>query len=366
MEKERVLVGMSGGIDSTAACLLLQEQGYEVVGLTLRLCDDGGDGNDASSAVQEARAVADRLGIEHHVRDERDAFRSVIMQGFADEYLAGRTPNPCVLCNPRFKFRLLLEEADRLGCSRIATGHYVRLAGDSRQPLLREGRDGTKDQSYFLWRVPVPTLARCLFPLGDLTKQQVRDYLAARGLGAKAADGESTDICFVPNDYRDFLRRQVPDIDERIGEGDFVDYAGRKLGHHAGYAYYTVGQRKGLGIALGYPAYVLKTNPDRNTVMLGREEELLTQHMLVEDLCVHPSVPSLAAVEALAVRIRYRSRPVPCTLEREVQPGLWLVRFPSPVSAVTPGQSAVFYRGDELVGGAFIANQRGISQWIKP
>lgn len=359
-------MGMSGGIDSTAVCLLLQEQGYEVVGLTLRLCDDGGADGEEPPALREARSVAVRLGIEHHVRDERDAFRSVIMQGFVDDYLAGRTPNPCVLCNPLFKFRLLVEEADRLGCPLIATGHYVRLTGDSRQPLLREGRDGSKDQSYFLWQVPTATLGRCLFPLGELTKQEVRDYLSDRGLTAKAAEGESTDICFVPNDYRDFLRRQVPDLDERIGEGDFVDSAGRKLGRHTGYPYYTVGQRKGLGIALGHPAYVLKTNPERNTVMLGSEEELMTQHMLVTGLHTHPSLPSLSSVEPLSVRIRYRSRPVPCTLEGEVQPDLWLIRFPSPVSAVTPGQSAVFYRGDTLVGGAFIANQRGISQWIKP
>ena len=365
MNNRRVLIGMSGGIDSTAACLMLQEQGYEVVGVTMRVFDLASqlDGEGTPRFIAEAREVAHRLGIEHHVADEREGFREKIVQYFIDEYMQGRTPNPCVMCNPLFKFRVLTEWADRLDCRYIATGHYVQTVCENNHYYIVTGDDAQKDQSYFLWGLGQEVLSRCLFPLGGWQKPAVRQYLADKGFALKAKEGESMEVCFIEGDYRDFLREYCPEIDSRVGQGRFVDCAGRPLGTHQGYPYYTIGQRKGLGIALGKPAYVLKLNPEKNTVMLGDASELVTRHMLIEELkVVDPE--RFASEENLSVRIRYRSKSIPCSIVREVEDGRVLVRFDEEVSAVTPGQSAVFYVGNRLVGGAFIASQRGIGQWI--
>lgn len=361
----RVLIGMSGGIDSTAACLMLQDQGYEVVGVTMRVFDVpsqlGDDGE--PRFIGEAREMAGRLGVEYHVADEREGFRRQIVQYFIDEYMQGRTPNPCVMCNPQFKFRVLAEWADRLDCAYIATGHYVQTVCDEGRYYIVTGDDPQKDQSYFLWNLSQEVLSRCVFPLGGWKKPDVRQYLADKGFTLKAKEGESMEVCFIEGDYRDFLREHCPQIDTQIGPGKFVDAMGRTLGMHQGYPYYTIGQRKGLGIALGRPAYVLKLNPDKNTVMLGDAEQLLTRYMLVEQLCL-VDADRFFAEKNLAVRIRYRSRSVSCDVVREVDDGRFLIRFSEEVSAITPGQSAVFYVGNRLVGGAFIASQRGINMYI--
>lgn len=372
-EEKSVLVGMSGGIDSSAVCCMLLEQGYRVEGLTFVTCDAG------LKAVEAAAALAARLGIPHHVADVREEFRRTVVQSFIDSYLGGRTPNPCVNCNPLVKFRLLEEWADRLGCTYIATGHYVRVESEKRKTesgkstenreqrtdnsehryYIVTGDDDRKDQSYFLWRLTQKQLARVIFPLGGMEKPQVVEYLRERGFEYVASGGESMEVCFIPGDYRDFLRENVPDIDLRFGGGSFVDSEGRVLGKHAGFPFYTIGQRKGLGIALGYPAYVLKINAAKNTVMLGKEEQLLVRHMLIDEPRWVDGVP-----EDITVRVRYRSRPVPCDAPVATGDGRWLVRLHETVSAITPGQSAVFYCGNVVVGGAFIADQRGINQWI--
>jgi tRNA-specific 2-thiouridylase len=364
-QNRRVLVGMSGGIDSTAVCLMLQEQGYEVVGVTMRVFDVPSqlDADGQPRSIAEARDVAVRLGVEHHVADEREGFRNQIVQYFIDEYMQGRTPNPCVMCNPQFKFRVLTEWADRLDCGYIATGHYVQTICDDGHYYIVTGDDPQKDQSYFLWNLSQEVLSRCVFPLGGWKKPDVRQYLADKGFALKAKEGESMEVCFIEGDYRDFLREQYPQIDELVGQGKFVDSAGRTLGTHQGYPYYTIGQRKGLGIALGKPAYVLKLNPEKNTVMLGDASELVTRHMLIERLRV-VDADRFPFEENLSVRIRYRSKSIPCRIVREVEDGRILVHFNEEVSAVTPGQSAVFYVGNRLVGGAFIASQRGIGQWV--
>ena len=356
---------MSGGIDSTAACLMLQEQGYEVVGVTMRVFDLDSQMSPEGEPnfIVEAREVADRLGIEHHVADERVGFGQQIVRYFVDEYMRGRTPNPCVMCNPLFKFRVLTQWADSLGCDYIATGHYVQTVCDDGHYYIVTGDDPQKDQSYFLWNLSQEVLARCVFPLGGWKKPGVRQYLEDKGFALKAKEGESMEVCFIEGDYRDFLRKHCPEIDERVGQGNFVDSAGRTLGMHQGYPYYTIGQRKGLGIALGKPAYVLKLNPEKNTVMLGDVEQLMTRYMLVETPRLVCEKQFYAAKE-LTVRIRYRSRAVPCEVVREVDGGMLLIRFAEEVSAVTPGQSAVFYVGRRLVGGAFIASQRGIGQFV--
>ena len=360
---KRVLVGMSGGIDSSAACIMLQEQGYEVVGVTMRTWDIpshfSSPEQEQPDEIVEAQAVAARLGIKHHVADVREEFRKVIVQYFIDEYMRGRTPNPCVMCNPLFKERILCEWADRTGCQWIATGHYCQIEKRNGHCYIVTGDDATKDQSYFLWKLPQEILERMLLPLGGMTKETVREYLAQKGFEAKAKGGESMEICFIDKDYRDFLREHCPDIDERIGPGWFVDSKGLKLGQHKGFAYYTIGQRKGLGIALGEPAYVLKINPEKNTVMLGNADQLKTEYMLVEPP-VAPDIEELLTCPDLSVRIRYRSRPIPCQVLQLPDNGYLLVKFATEASAITPGQSAVFYDGKRGLGGGFIASQPGI------
>lgn len=352
-KNKRVLVGMSGGIDSTATCLMLKEQGYEIIGLTMWVWGDD---------PIEARQLAASMGIEHHVVDEREEFRKQIVQYFIDEYRQGRTPNPCVVCNPLFKFRILKEWADKLDCAQIATGHYSRLETLDGVTYIVVGEDEKKDQSYFLWRLGQEVLSRCVFPLGVFTKQQVRDYLREKGYVVKAQEGESMEVCFIKGDYRDFLREYSPEIDNEIGTGWFVNAAGVKLGEHKGFPYYTIGQRKGLEIALGKPAYVLKINPQKNTVMLGDAEQLKTSYMLVEE-SYFPNAEEVFSSKELAVRIRYRSKTIPCEI-KSLENGLLLIHFLDEASAIAPGQSAVFYIGNRVVGGAFIASQRGIGMYL--
>ena len=365
-KEKRVLVGMSGGIDSSATCIMLQEQGYEVVGVTMRTWDVASQfatpSQEEPNFILEARALAEKLGIEHHVADVREEFKQVIVKYFIDEYMQGRTPNPCVMCNPLFKERLLCEWADKTECAWISTGHYCRLDERNGNLYIVAGDDITKDQSYFLWRLPQEVLRRFLFPLGNFTKQEVREYLKDKGFEAKAKEGESMEVCFIEGDYRDFLRQQIPDIDTKIGPGYFVDSKGVKIGQHKGFPYYTIGQRKGLGIALGHPAHVLRINAEKNTVMLGTADDLKTEYMLVEDALLIDTDEVLQC-ENLTVRIRYRSKPIPCQV-LPLEEGRMLVRFLGEASAIAPGQSAVFYDGQRVLGGAFIASQRGIYKVI--
>lgn len=375
----RILVAMSGGVDSSAVCLMLQDQGYEVVGMTMRVwdlpgqfvhaagadgalppCSHGRAGTEAEpDFIVNARQLAERLGIEHHVVDVREDFSHDVVDYFLDEYEAGRTPNPCVRCNRQFKFRLLAELADDLHCPWMATGHYVRTEQRDGNTYLLMGADTRKDQSYFLWRVPQQILRRMRFPLGELEKPMVRRYLEEKGFALRARQSESMEVCFVEGDYRDFLRSQRPQCASRTDGGYYVDSGGKRLGTHHGVPFYTVGQRKGLGIALGFPAYVLRLNAQKNTIVLGTEQELLTRHLIVESPeCVRRE-DLLAPDGSLSVRIRYHSRPVACTV-RDLQDGRFLVTTSQDVSAVTPGQSAVFYIGNRMVGGAIISTQKGI------
>ena len=364
--KPRVLVAMSGGVDSSAVCLLLQDQGYEVVGMTMRVYDlprQFEDESDEPDFIRSARELAARLGIEHHVVDARTDFREQIVRYFLDEYEAGRTPNPCVRCNRDFKFRLMAECADRFGCTLMATGHYVKTEeGTDGYTYLLMGDDLRKDQSYFLWRVPQATLRRCVFPLGTMEKPQVRSYLDDKGFTQRSRQSESMEICFVEGDYRDFLREQRPDCASRCQGGRYVNTLGQTIGQHEGVPFYTVGQRKGLGIALGYPAYVLRLNAAKNTIVLGKEEDLQATAFFAEDDClVHPE--AFFASTTLSVRIRYHSAPVACQVTR-LEGGRLLVRTLQSVQAITPGQSAVFYEGKRMVGGAVIARQNGIGEYL--
>lgn len=375
MKTKRVLVGMSGGIDSSAVCMMLQEQGYEVVGVTMRVWDlprqFSHPNQEHPDFIEEAKSLAQRLGIAHYVADEREDFKNTVVRNFIDEYMQGRTPNPCVMCNPTFKFRMLIEWADRLECDYIATGHYVQVREERGLYYIHCGEDVSKDQSYFLWRLGQDVLSRCIFPLGGMKKTDVRAYLDKKGFEMKAREGESMEVCFIDKDYRDFLSEQVPDINQRIGQGKFVDVQGRTIGTHEGFPYYTIGQRKGLGVALGKPAYVLRINALKNTVVLGDAEQLETEAMLVSD-ARFVNKTELEDVE-LSVRIRYRSRPIPCKISKvddlfpdeSVKKDMWLVRFMTKASAVTPGQSAVFYINDKMVGGAYICSQKGLQAYLQ-
>lgn len=366
----KILVGMSGGLDSTAVCMLLQKHGHQVVGLTIRNTDTctgnvipAGPDSEPRYVI-EARNLARALGIEHHVADERARFDRDVAAPFAAAWLEGLTPNPCTNCNRIYKFSILLEWADRLGCDMIATGHYAGTCADGGIRYITRGADPLKDQSYFLWRLTREQISRTMFPLGGMTKRQVRDFLAENGMPAKSHDDESMEICFVPDDFRHFLRHRFPDIDDRIGPGKFVDMEGHVIGMHQGYPFYTIGQRKGLKVAFGTPRYVLRTNPAKNTVMLGLPEDLETSHMILDSPEFAGMQPGDFPNREIQVMIRYHSRPVACCLSRIEGTTLTMVRFEETVQAVTPGQYAVFYDGDRVIGGAMIPSQRGINQYI--
>ena len=362
-QKERILVGMSGGVDSSAVCMLLQDEGYEVVGLTLRMWDVPAQFSSPSQEepnhIIEARELANRLGIEHHTLDIREEFRKEVVQAYIDEYMRGRTPNPCVMCNRFFKWKYLLDEADRLLCNRIATGHYARIVNCNGTPMLACGIDKKKDQSYFLWRLTEEQLSRTIFPLGNRDKQEIKDYVRQKGFEQKAAKKESMEACFVPDDYRDFLREMVPNLDEQVNGGFYVDELGRKLGQHKGYPYYTIGQRKGLDIALGHPAYVIRINAGKNTIRLGNADELLQQTAILSGVRFDEQYQPQ---NNLSVRIRYRSAAVEARIEVQ-EDNYAIVHFATPVSALTPGQSAVIYDGDIVVGGGIIEDNKLLKKY---
>jgi len=288
--KGKVLVAMSGGIDSTVTALMLHEQGYEVVGITMKTWDytqSGGSKKETGccnlDSFNDARMAAVQHGFPHYILDIRDEFGSFVVDNFIEEYIAGRTPNPCVLCNTHIKWRALLKRADALGCDFIATGHYAIINQyDNGRFGISRGVDETKDQSYVLWGLQQDLLSRTLLPLGGYRKTEIRQMAMDFGYPELAKKSESYEICFVPdNDYRGFLKRKVEGLEEKVSGGFFVDREGKILGQHKGYPFYTIGQRKGLDITFGKPVYVTSIDPDTNTVVLGDESDLEKEFMTV-------------------------------------------------------------------------------------
>ncbi|MEP7164957.1 MAG: tRNA 2-thiouridine(34) synthase MnmA, partial [Ferruginibacter sp.] len=361
-KKGKVLMAMSGGIDSTVAALMLHKEGYDVVGITMKTWDYatavGTTGKKETGccnidSFNDARLAAVQHGFPHFILDIREEFGDFVIENFVEEYIAGRTPNPCVMCNTHIKWRALLKRADALGCDFIATGHYAQVLRHSNgRYFIRKGLDETKDQSYALWGLQQDLLSRTLLPLGTYRKTAIRQMAHDFGYPELAKKNESYEICFVPdNDYRGFLKRKVEGLEERVNGGNFVDTAGNILGKHKGYPFYTVGQRKGLDIALGKPAFVTEIIPETNTVVLGNEDDLNRTEMLVKQLNWIKYEGISEGMEAVT-KIRYKDKGALSNLytyENGIN-----VRFYEHVKGVAPGQSAVFYEGDDVIGGGII------------
>lgn len=351
--KEKVIVAMSGGVDSSVAAVLLKNEGYDVIGVTMQIWPQQEDKAKACcslEAVNDARRVAWKLDIPYYVMNFRQEFEDKVIGDFCDEYLKGRTPNPCINCNKMIKFESLLNKALGLGAKYIATGHYIRREYDEKtqQYILKTGLDESKDQSYALYHMTQKQLKHSLFPLGKYRKTEIRQLAKEEGL-AVAEKSESQDICFVETTHSDFLEKYL-DISD--SQGDIVDSQGNYLGRHKGIYRYTIGQHKGLGLSLGYPVYVTGIDAARNTIQVGISEELFHLGLIAEDIhFISGRVPD-QPVNVLA-KIRYNAPKVPATITA-LQDGTIKVIFDKVQRAITPGQTVVFYDEDKVLGGGLI------------
>ena len=355
---DKVLVAMSGGVDSSVALLKIVEMGYDAIGVTMKLWeyhDVGGNLLDDSNccsvgAINNAKLVCDRLDVPHYTLDFTDVFQKSVVDNFADEYLAGRTPNPCVRCNSLVKWDAFVQQADKLGAAYIATGHYAKVQHLKGSSVLKKGKDSLKDQAYVLWGIPAHTLSRTLFPLGDLTKEEVRE-IARKNKFETAEIPESMEICFVAdNNYKRFLNEYSTERLSKIGVGEIVDETGEVVGEHPGYPNYTIGQRKGLGLSNPEPRYVSKIDPASNRITVGKKDTLSENACHVSQ--INWLTKNISFPCTVSAQIRYNSPVVEAEIdETDSQIS---VQFSKPQTAVTPGQSIVFYEDDIVLGGGII------------
>ena len=359
MIKDRVLVAMSGGIDSSISALLLKEQGYDIVGITLKTweysstCSTGKETGCCSiDSFNDARDLAVKIGFPHYIIDVQKEFNDLIINDFIQEYMHGRTPNPCVNCNTYIKWEYLLKKANQLNCKHIATGHYAQIKSENGRFYVSKGKDEIKDQSYVLWGLSQESLSKTILPLGQYHKSEIKQLAADRGFKALSEKRESYEICFVPdNEYRDFLKSRIPKLEKTVADGNFIDTKGNILGKHKGFPFYTIGQRKGLDIAVGHPLFVLKIDSLTNTIVLGTKDELLSTELKLEKVNFLKHT-TLSSEKEYLTKVRYKDAGTMCTIIQENNS--LKIHFLEPVSAISPGQSAVIYEGEDVVAGGVI------------
>ncbi len=355
----KVLVAMSGGIDSSVAALLLKEQGWKVYGLTLRMwdyllsdCKAKETGCCSIEAINDAKLFSEQNGFEHHIIDCRKEFLTDVAENFQSEYLNGRTPNPCVVCNKQIKWNFMLKIANELGCDFVSTGHYANAAYYKNRYFISKGIDNIKDQSYFLWALDQESIARTIFPLGNMYKEEIRKYAENKGLKKLREKKESMEVCFIQSgNYRDFISKRIEGTNLNVSEGNFIDKTGKILGKHKGYPYYTVGQRKGLGIAVGTPLYVTKINPEKNEVQLGFREDLSSFSLKARNVNLM-KYASLDKPQNFLVKIRYKNKGNNAMVS--LSNNILNVEFIDEVYAVAPGQSVVAYENNDIVAAGII------------
>lgn len=360
--KGRVLVAMSGGVDSSVAAVMLKEKGYDVIGITMKTWDysrvggksDKETGCCTLESMNDARQIAVKHGFKHFIVDIRDEFGGWVIDRFVEDYMTGHTPNPCVLCNTHIKWAALLKRADSLGCDYIATGHYANVREENGRYVISRGLDPSKDQSYALWGVKQKHLARTIFPLGEYEKTEIRQMAEDYGLTKVATKPDSYEICFVPDDdYRRFLKDRVDGLEEKVSGGKIVDQDGNVVGEHEGYPFYTIGQRRGLDLAMGKPVYVTDINPDTNVITIGEKKDLISTTCKAREinLVKYDRIPE-KEMEIIGA-IRYNDAGtigyVTQTDDDEIE-----VTFPTGREAITPGQAVVCYEGNDVVAGGWI------------
>jgi tRNA-specific 2-thiouridylase len=360
--KGRVLVAMSGGVDSSVAAVMLKEQGYDVIGITMKTWDyhrSGGDSGKETGcctveSMNDARQIAVNYGFKHFIVDIRDEFGTWVIDRFIEDYTSGRTPNPCVLCNTHIKWAALLRRADSLGCDFIATGHYAQVREENGRFVISKGLDHSKDQSYALWGVQQKHLARTIFPLGKFRKTEIRKFAEQYGLLNVANKPDSYEICFIPdNDYHRFLNDRVDGLEEKVSGGKFVDKYGKIVGEHKGFPFYTIGQRRGLHLPMGDPVYVTDIDAVNNVITVGPKEDLISTTCSAAELNLvkYDKVPG--GEMEITGKIRYNDAGASGIL-RQTGDDTIEVFFPAGRDAITPGQAIVCYEGDDVVAGGWI------------